>query len=180
MQMSGKLAAELGRVVEELLKSGKQFEVADYARFAEQVARAFQASADEVAILAMDAQGKSLNFVVPEKLQKVGNIPLSSTTALAARTARDRRAEIINNFTTAKHITVFEAVPLSQQRGDPIQKIMSAPILEANKAIGVVQVSRKGKAVTSVGPDFTPADLNELVAVAAVLGRCLKTGAAAG
>ena len=174
--MNGKLAAALSPVVDELVKQGNAVDSPTYAKMADQVAKAFQAGTDEVAILSLDEQGKFLNFIIPEKLQKVGNIPLSSTTALAARTARDRRAEVINNFTTAKHITVFEAVPLGQQRGDPIQKIMSAPIMAENKIIGVIQVSRKGKAVTAVGPDFTSADLNELVAAGNMIGRCLKLG----
>ena len=69
---------------------------------------------------------------------------------------------------------MFEAVPLGAQRGDPIQKIMSAPINADNKVIGVIQVSRKGKVVTAAGPDFTPKDLGDLVAVANLVGRCLK------
>ncbi len=166
-------AANLGKVVDELVKAGA-VEVSAVAKLAQQIGKAFNVKPDEVAVLTMTQQDKFLRFVVPEKLQKVGDIPMTSTNSLAVRTARDRKPEVINNFSTARHPTVFEAVPLGQQRGEPIQKIMSAPVAAENKTIGVIQISRKGKSVTAAGPDFTPKDLNELVAIGGVLGRCLK------
>jgi len=91
-----------------------------------------------------------------------------------SRTAREKRPEIINNFTTARHSTVFEAVPLdSKQRGDPIQKIMSVPVIAGTRVAGVLQVSRKGKSVTTAGADFSPNDLTALGQFASQLGRCL-------
>ena len=167
------LVPELTKVVDELAKLA-EVEAAQIATLTQQIGKGFGVKPDEVAVLALAGGDKFLRFVVPEKLQKVGDIPLTSTNSLAVRTARDRRPEVINNFSTARHPTVFEAVPLGAQRGDPIQKIMSAPINADNKVIGVIQVSRKGKVVTAAGPDFTPKDLGDLVAVANLVGRCLK------
>ena len=172
--MTEKLVSDLTRIVDELVKSGGPVEIPMIAKLAEQVSKAFSVKADEVAILALVGNDKFLKFLVPEKLQQVGNIPLTSTTALSVRTARDKRPEVINNFSTARHPTVFEAVPLGPQRGDPIQKIMSVPITAENKVIGVMQVSRKGKTMGAAGLDFTPRDLSDLVAVAQAIGRCLK------
>jgi len=164
---------ELTKVVDEMAKLA-EVETSQIGAIAQQVCKAFNVKSDEVAVLAMAHSDKFLRFVIPEKLQKVGDIPLTSTNSLAVRTARDRRPEVINNFATARHPTVFEAVPLGQQRGEPIQKIMSAPVNADGKVIGVIQVSRKGKAATAAGADFTPKDLSDLVAVANLLGRCLK------
>jgi hypothetical protein len=50
---------------------------------------------------------------------------------------------------------------------------MSAPIALANRVIGVVQVSRKGKAATDAGPDFTYPQLRELKTIADVLAPCI-------
>jgi hypothetical protein len=70
--------------------------------------------------------------------------------------------------------SVFEAVPIAdEQRGDPIQKIMSAPILSAGKVVGVLQVSRKGKAMADAGPDFSHPQLRELKLIADALGPCI-------
>ena len=127
--MSDKLVLDITKVVDELLKAGVPINVQTLAKLADQISKGFSVKADEVALLALIQQEKFLKFIVPEKLQQVGNIPMTSTNSLAVRTARDKRPEIINNFTTARHPTVFEAVPLGQQRGDPIQKIMSAPMI---------------------------------------------------
>lgn len=169
-----KLVADLTKVVDELVKSGEPVTIPTLDKLGQQIAKSFAVKSDEVAFLALIFNDRFLKFVVPAKLQNIGTIPVTSTTALAARTARDKRPEVINNFAIAKHSTVFEAVPLGEQRGDPIQKIMSAPITVDNKVIGVIQVSKKGKTLATAGPDFTPKDLGELVSVSVQIGRCLK------
>jgi len=172
--MSEKLVADLTRIVDELVKEGQKINPATLGKLAEQVSKSFNVKPDEVALLALVGQEKFLKFLVPEKLQQVGNIPMTSTNSLAVRTAKEKKPEIINNFATARHPTVFEAVPLGQQRSDPIQKIMSAPLTAENKVVGVIQISRKGKTLGAAGADFSPKELNDLIAVAGVLGRCLK------
>ena len=169
-----KLATEVTKVVDELVKMGEPIPIATLGKLGQQIAKAFGVKEDEVAVLTLVFDNKFLKFVVPEKLQIIGTIPVTSTTALAARTARDKRPEVINNFAIAKHSTVFEAVPLTDQRGDPIQKIMSAPVVVDSKVVGVIQVSRKGKTQAAAGPDFTPKELGDLVSVSVQIGRCLK------
>lgn len=127
-----------------------------------QIARLFGVREDEVAIMEVVPSGRTLRFVIPEKLRAVGSIPLSSTTALAARTVRERRSDILNNFPIARHATVFEGVPLGRNAGESIQKIMSSPILRGKTAVGVAQICRKGASLTDAGPDFTQRDLSEL------------------
>ena len=121
----------------------------------ELISKAFGVQTHEVAILGLTPDGRSLRFLAPDALRSVGQIPLSSTNSLAARTVREKRPEMINHFTVVPHASVFEAVPIEEQRGDPIQKIMSSPIIAAQQAVGVVQVSRRGKALAESGPDFT-------------------------
>lgn len=171
------LVEDLTKVVDELIKAGVPMTPQNLGKLADQISKGFGVKGDEVALMALGLNDKFLKFIVPEKLQQVGNIPMTSTNSLAVRTARDKRPEIINNFTTARHPTVFEAVPLGQQRGDPIQKIMSAPLTADNKVVGVIQISRKGKTLGAAGADFSPKDLNDLVAIAAVIGKCVKLAA---
>jgi GAF domain-containing protein len=173
--MSEGAVAEMTRLVDALVKQGTPIDIATMSKLAAQIGKTFGVKDDEVAILMTTPDEKFLQFVVPQALQNIGTIPVTSTSALAARTAREKRPEIINNFTISRHSTVFETVPLEQkQRGDPIQKIMSAPVIMENKIAGVVQVSRKGKTVGSSGPDFAPKELNDLSAFAAQVGRCFK------
>ncbi len=171
--MPKQAVSNLTPVVEELLQRGETIDGAGLARVAEQVGKVFQVQPAEVAILGFAQEGRFLKFLVPEKLQPVGQIPLTSTSSLAARTAREKRADFINHFTVVPHASVFEAVPLGEERGDPIQKIMSVPIFFDGKVVGVIQVSRKGKNKASAGPDFTPQDLRELAEAAEVIAPCL-------
>jgi GAF domain len=138
-----------------------------------QVGELFGVKEDEVAIMELVSSGRTLRFIIPEKLRTVGSIPISSNTALAARTVRERRPDIVNNFPTARHASVFEGVPLGRNSGESIQKIMSVPILRGNTVVGVAQISRKGASLTDAGPDFTPRDLTELQGLNAALGKLL-------
>ncbi len=167
--MTNTAAANLAALVEELSLKPDKLGPEARARLAEKIAAVFKVRPDDVAILVVTQKGIFLRFIVPEKLQEIGQIPLSSASALASRTAREKKPEIINNFAAVPHASVFEAVPLREGRGDPIQKIMSAPILLDRKVIGVVQICRKGKNSVSAGSDFGPQDLRELIATAALI-----------
>jgi hypothetical protein len=139
-----------------------------------ELAKLFSVRGDEVALLRV--QGRMLHFVYPPELQAAGAIPISSS-AVAARTASTRKAELFNSFVKVKHSSVFETVKLgteestSQPEARVIQKLMSAPIIgEADQVLGVVQVSRKGPTLATAGPDFTPTDLQDLEAAGRVVG----------
>ena len=107
------------------------------------VARIFRVSDTEVALL--ELTGSLLNFLYPAELRTAGAIPISSS-AVAARTARAKQAELFNGFTEVKHFSVFELVKLGDTGLDDqvIQKLMSVPILTNSGDVqGVIQVSRK-------------------------------------
>ena len=107
-------------------------------------------------------------------LRAIGQIPLSSGSALAARTMREMRPEIINHFHAVPHASVFEGVPVEEhERAEPIQKIMSSPILLGSKALGVLQVSRKGKSPVDAGADFSLLQLRNLKIISDALAPCL-------
>jgi hypothetical protein len=143
----------------------------------ERIAKNLGVKPDEVGILGLSSRWRHLYFLAPEALKNVGYIPMSSNSALAARTARDSRPEINNNFPAAKHATVFEGVKTSGDSAEAIQKIISAPILSGDKVVGVIQISRKGSDATSAGPDFTPADLGKVLALCKPLGKLLQHAA---
>ncbi len=141
---------------------------------AEKIARNLGVRNEEVAILAVSTRWRHLQFLVPEALKNVGFIPLSSNSALAARTARDSRPEIENNFVAARHATVFEGIKIGNEPAEAIQKMISAPILLDGKVIGVIQVSRKGANPHSAGPDFTAEDLGNILALCKPLSKMLR------
>ena len=138
---------------------------------AEKIARVIGVRNEEVAILAISKRWKHLRFLVPDGLKSVGFIPLSSNSALAAKTVRESRPEIDNNFSAARHAVVFENIKLSGESLDPIQKIISAPILFDSRVVGVIQVSRKGSTPAAAGADFTAEHLGNLLALCKPLGK---------
>lgn len=165
---------ELKKWVAELTRRRNEGETVRLNRAVELIAKNFGVHNHEVAVLALTSDEKSLRFLAPDNLRTVGQVPLSSGTSLAARTAREKRPELINHFSVVPHASVFEAVPISEeQRGEPIHKIMSAPIIMGTKVVGVLQVSRKSILISEAGPDFTHAELRELKIVADALAPCV-------
>jgi len=171
--MGAPITAGVARVVSAMVE-GKELDLELGKQVAGAVAKNFKVKPEEIAILRVTG-GKYLEFIVPAKLANIGSIPMSSTNSLAVRTARDGKGEAINTFGSAQHPTVFEAVKLIKgESSEPIQKIMSVPVLVGGKSAGVVQVSRKGKNAAAAGADFTPKDLDELNQIASVLAGCFQ------
>jgi hypothetical protein len=164
---------ELERLLEKFENQAQPLDPEALDRISAAIAGLFRLKPDEVAILEVVPPGKLLRFVLPAKLRSVGSIPLVSGSALAARTARERRADIVNNFSSFRHASVFEGVPLGRREEEAIQKLMSAPILHENRVVGVVQLCRKGISPVDAGPDFTQADMVEMKNLGGLLSRLL-------
>src|SRR6202451_3564520 len=120
------------------------------------LAKVFRVQHAEVALLRLE--GGLLKFILPEHLRTTGAIPISSK-AVAAHTALSKKAEIFNNFARVKHASILKTTkPIGFEDDQPvppqpIQKLMSVPILDQQSAvIGVIQISRKGQ-----DPRFTQA-----------------------
>jgi hypothetical protein len=169
------LALGVAKLVDELRKRGVHPTDADLNRLATHIANGFEVRQEEVAILRLSADSQMLSFVIPLKLSRIGAIPITTANSLAVKTIRDKRGEIVNNFTAYKHPTVFEAVDLShEEKALPIRKIMSSPMLADGEIVGVIQISRKARPGELAGADFTQADLAELNAAGSILGKYLS------
>jgi hypothetical protein len=137
--------------------------------FCAELSKLFQVRRTEVAMMRLE-KGQ-LMFLFPTELKTAGSIPVSSSSSVAAHTAATKKTELFNNFVKVRHISLFETVrlgtPETVDRSEQasIQKLMSAPVMHQNKALGVIQVCRKGFDLPSVGPDFSLDDLQKLEAV---------------
>ncbi len=172
--MATSLISELERLVNTLERDGGESLEIPLVEIGEKIARQLGVKTDELAILGVSHRWRHLHFLVPAALKNVGFIPLTSNSALAAKTARDSRPEINNNFTVVRHASVFEGVRTATTSGEAIQKIVSAPILCEGKVVGVMQVSRKGMNVNEAGPDFTADDLGKVLALCRPLGKLVR------
>lgn len=139
------------------------------------LAKIFQVQQTEVAILRLERG--LLQFIYPDELRTVGSIPISSS-SIAAHTAISKKSEIFNNFARVKHASIFETIKLGASEGVdvseplPIQKLMSAPVVDENaKVLGVIQISRKGSDASFAGADFSREDLHELELAAGILAE---------
>jgi GAF domain-containing protein len=168
------LVTELERLADALDTEASDPSQISFSSVADRIAKNLAVRTDEVAILAVSNRWRHLHFVVPEALKNVGFVPLSSKSALAARTTRESRPEIINDFITVKHASVFEGVKVAAETAEVIQKIISAPILSGDRVIGVIQISRKGANPKVAGPDFTSDDLGKVLALCKPLGKLLQ------
>ena len=176
--MSTESLSDLKKWVGEVIRQSTDGEFVGLNRVVDMVSKNFSVQPHEVAILVITEDDRFLRFVVPEKLRQVGQIPLTSTNSLAARTVREKRPEVINHFAVVPHSSVFEAVPITEdERGEAIQKIMSVPILQERKVAAVIQISRKGKTAADAGPDFTTSQLRELKLVADTLAPWSRSSA---
>src|SRR5581483_189351 len=132
--------------------------------FCAQLAAILHVRPTEVALLRLEKG--LLRFLFPDELKTAGAIPVSSSSAVAAHTASSKKVELFNNFSKIKHASIFETVKLATSESTdmaPIQKLMSAPILNREgRVLGVLQVCRKGLDVSMVGADFTLDNLNTL------------------
>lgn len=126
----------------------------------------FQVQSSEVALLRLERE--ALRFLYPDHLRNTGAIPISSS-AIAAHTALSKKAEAFNNFARIKHASIFEIIPSTHdETGEkiiptPIQKLMSAPVLDrqTRQTLGVIQISHKATE-TRFAADFTREELHAL------------------
>ena len=139
------------------------------------LAKMFQVQQTEVAILRLNRG--LLHFIYPDELRTAGSIPISSS-SIAAHTAISKKSEIFNNFARVKHASIFETIKLGSAEGIdmseplPIQKLMSAPVVDENSLVlGVIQISRKGSDSSFAGADFSREDLHELELAAGILAE---------
>jgi hypothetical protein len=141
---------------------------------AERISKALGVKPDEVAILAVSIKWRHLHFLVPQALKNVGFIPLSSPSALAARTVRENRTEVDNRFHETRHASVFEGVKTETLTAEVIQKIVSAPITIGDKVVGVLQISRKGATPAGAGSDFGQDEVTKITALCRPLGKLIQ------
>jgi GAF domain len=173
MSTSLSIVSELERLANAIESDTSEASQISLPSVATRIAKNMGVRSDEVAILGLSTKWRHLYFLVPEALSKVGHIPLSSNTALAARTAREKKAEIDNDFAASRHASVFERVKIGDESAEAIQKILSVPIQADGQVVGIIQISRKGPNARNSVPDFTAADLVHVQALCIPLGKIL-------
>lgn len=140
--------------------------------------KTFKTKDDELAIFALDQEHQEFRFIWPPNLATSGTIPTNLSGSLLAQTANEKKPLLNNRFAGTRHASIFEMIPVAvpgspkeKRTAQPIQKIMSVPIIDQDTLRGVLQLSRKGVDQPSAGPDFTSLELEALAAIATAAAR---------
>ena len=129
----------------------------------------FNVNPEEVGILFITSNGKFLRFVAPKKLFKNGaTFPISKRESISTKVITTLKPDIQNNFSNIKHLSIYEKVKISEEKPKAIQKMLTYPLIIKNKAVGVIQISRKGDTLEQSGYDFTQADIEKLTDLSAL------------
>ena len=131
------------------------------------VAKAVSVKNDEVALLILTTTGNTMRFIWPPPLfESNAALPADYQNAFASSVLKTMKGKVDNKVSESKHLKFFENVKGMETSGVPIQKMIAVPLVHEQKAVGVLEVSRKGKTPDSAGPSFTPEDGQKLVALA--------------
>ncbi|HXC92792.1 MAG TPA: GAF domain-containing protein [Geobacteraceae bacterium] len=162
--------------LEEKLKNGTASltDPAERLRFAaEELALFFAVRIHEVGIFKVNPSKHEIVFIWPQGMTGYGHIPLNAINSLVAKTANDRAATLDNSFASSRHLFIFEHMLAEKSDRIPLQKIMSAPIIDGDEVLGVLQISRKAPSLTEAGVDFTPRDIEDLKAISTMIANYL-------
>ena len=160
--------------LEEKLNNGaaSTIDPAERLRFvAEELALFFAVRTHEVGIFRVTPQKHEIVFIWPQGMTGYGHIPLNAINSLVAKTANDRAAALDNSFAGSRHLFIFEHMLAEKSERIPLQKIMSAPIINGDEVLGVLQISRKAPSLTEAGADFTTRDLVSLNAISTMIAN---------
>jgi hypothetical protein len=132
--------------------------------FALGICEALQVKPEEVAILLLTSTEQSLKFVWPPALSH-GNavFPANHKNAVASGVLATMRGKVDNRLAESKHLKFYENIRGMECSGLPIQKMVALPMVAGERAVGVLEVSRKGKTPEESGPNFTSQDAQLLV-----------------
>lgn len=125
-------------------------------------ALARDADRGQVAVLMVIPGQHQLTFAYPPHLSR-GNVLPVDRDSFAGRVVLGKRGLIENQVPDEPHKDFFERIPARGREVRPIQKMIAAPMLDAEgEPFGVIEVSRTGSTPASAGADFTAVDAKNL------------------
>lgn len=119
-----------------------------------------------IAILMLVPAEEMLTFAFPRHLAQGNSVPVDEE-SFAGRVMLRGQVLVENRVPHEPHKEFFERIPDERGTVRSIQKMVAAPLVFEDRAIGVVEVSRTGATPAEAGPDFTPRDGENL-------GKCCR------
>ena len=142
---------------------------------AERIAKMLNVKPDEVAIIGILDALEAPALPGARIAEECRLYSLSSTSALAARTARESRPEINNNFAAVRHASVFEGVKVGGEAdGSDSKNYQRADFVGRPGGRDHSNQPQGSCARRAAGPDFTAGDLGQVLALCKPLGKLLR------
>lgn len=133
----------------------------DYVELDKNLSKKFNLTQESVFVLSAGKDGKLLEFVYPLWL-KGTMVPIDNR-SVSGRAANTGRPYISNSVQDEREFIVLAC--LMNKKGDPIQKMITCPIIFADKVIDVIQIARRGLKPYESGPDFKREDVEKMKSV---------------
>jgi GAF domain-containing protein len=130
----------------------------DYIELDRKISETFKLPQRCVFVLDLHRNGSLLEYAYPP--QPKGNMLPVDNKNIAGRAAIARRSYISNNVREEKRLVILDW--LMSIGGAPIQKMITYPVIFADKVIAVLQVTRRGMTLSDAGPNFQTEDLDRI------------------
>jgi hypothetical protein len=141
---------------------------------AEDIAAPLGLVADEVAIQAVVAEGKSLRFLYPRVMYESGATFPVTNSSIAGSAVMMQRINFNNQASSTKHLLFFEKLNTGVRPPLPIHKMATVPVTSNGKVFGVVQLSRRAETFDEAGNDFSAEDITRIQEPLMLIGALLE------
>jgi hypothetical protein len=129
----------------------------DYSQLEVQLAKDLNTQEGSLFVLVNDENNNILEFVYPAKLR--GNLVPLNTKSLVGKAVVSGKSFIVNDLKKEKNVMVLDW--LMRMGMEPVQKVITYPVMLGERIIAALMVVRRGDVLTQP-PDFGEEDLERL------------------
>lgn len=129
----------------------------DYSQLDAQVAKDLNTQGGPLFVLVNDENNNILEFVYPTKLR--GNLVPVNSKSLVGKAVVTGKSFIVNDLKKEKNVAVLDW--LLRMGMEPVQKVITYPVMLGERIVAALMVVRRGDALTQA-PDFSQEDIERL------------------
>jgi hypothetical protein len=129
----------------------------DYLQLEAQVTKDLNTQQGSLFILVNDENSAVLQFVYPTKLR--GNLVPVNSRSLVGKAVVSGKSYIVNDVKKEKNVVVLDW--LMRMGMEPVQKVITYPVMLRERIIAALMVVRRGDTLTQA-PDFGDEDVDRL------------------
>ena len=132
----------------------------DYSELESQLTRDLNTEEGSLFVLVNDQNNNIMEFVYPTRLR--GNLVPVNTKSLIGKAVVSGKSFIVNDLKKEKNVAVLDW--LLRMGMEPVQKVITYPVMLGERIVAGLMVVRRGDSLTQP-PDFGDEDLERLKAI---------------